>query len=227
MRTSLKEKMRRMKKMSDKYTELIKKKIKPYFEKGGSHEFSHTQRVFENSLLISHGEKVDIDVVRAAALLHDIARSDEDCGKIKCHAEEGAIRARKILAEINFPPEKIKRVAHAIEVHRHSKNLKTETKEDEILQDADRLDALGAITVARMFSSGGKMNIPLYAPEIPFDRKSPSYDSYSTIHGFHKKILKITPETFKTKKAREIAKGRYKFVQEFLDRFIKEWEGKL
>jgi uncharacterized protein len=125
---------------------------------------------------------------------------------------------------MSFPEEKIKQVIHAIKVHRHSKGLKAETKEAEILQDADRLDALGAITIARMFSTGGEINIPIHKPEIPFE--NPEHH-ISTIHGFYHRILKITPETFNTKEAKEIAKERYKFVEVFLDRFLKEWKGEL
>jgi uncharacterized protein len=135
--------------------------------------------------------------------------------------------ACKILEESKFPKEKINAVCYAIKVHRHSSGINPNTKEAEIIQDADRLDALGAITIGRMFSTGGKIETPMYDPSKPFGKVYPGYTSDSTIHGFYSKIFKIKPETFRTKKAQEIAKGRYKFVEEFVDRFIKEWEGKL
>jgi len=204
----------------------IEEIIKPYFEEGGSHEFSHTQRVYNLALKISRNKKVDLDVIRAAALLHDIARFREDKGEIKCHAEESAKMAKLILTNLDFPKEKISKVLHAIRVHRHSKGLKAKSKEAEILQDADRLDALGAIAIGRMFSTGGKIGLPLYKPNRPLGGSYSGYKSDSTIHGFYSKILKITPNTFKTEIARKIANGRYIYVQKFLDRFIKEWNGK-
>jgi uncharacterized protein len=212
--------------LKEDFFKKLKEKIQPYFIKGGSHAFDHTERVYNLSIKLAKNKKVDLDILKAAVLLHDIARLKEQNKECECHAEYGAEIAKKILKEINFPEEKIKDVVYAIKVHRHSKKIKAETKEAEILQDADRLDALGAITIARMFSTGGELNRPLYDPKIPFDDKT--YNFYtSTIHGFYHRILKITPETFNTKEAKEIAKERYKFVQEFLDRFLKEWEGKL
>lgn len=206
----------------------LKEKVQPYFEEGGSHAFDHTERVYNLAIKIGKDEKADLDIIQAAAILHDIARLKEDNNEVKCHAEHGAKMAEKILEEMNFPENKIKNVSYAIKIHRHSKGIKSETKEAAILQDADRLDALGATTIARMFSTGGKLNRPLYNPKIPLIGKiHPRYNMDSTIHGFYNKILKITPETFNTKEAKKIAKERYKFVEKFLDQFLKEWNGEL
>lgn len=206
------------------FTEL-KKKIKPYFEKHGGHDFTHTERVYRNAIKISKEENVDLDVVKAAALLHDIARNMEDTGKIKCHAEEGAKIAKKILKEINFPKEKVEKVVHAIKVHRYSKNKKAEIKEGKIIQDADRLDALGAICIARVFRYGAKEGRPIYDPKIPPKQKYED-NAETSINHFYEKIFKIKPETFKTKKAKSIAKKRYNFVKNFVYQFIKEWKGR-
>ncbi|MEA3329999.1 MAG: HD domain-containing protein [Nanoarchaeota archaeon] len=201
---------------------ILIEKAKSYFENGsGGHGFDHVNRVFNNSIIISEGEDVDLDIVKASALLHDIARLKEDLKEVKCHAEEGAKMAREILQEFDFPENKIEKVIHAIKVHRYSKGLKAESREAEILQDADRLDALGASAIARIMSRAGKKGIPIYDAEI-----SPKdfYDGEGTtaINHFHEKILKIKPGTFKTKKARELAKERYDFVKEFVDRFLEE-----
>jgi len=213
------------KKMKNNFFIELKKKIKPYFEKHGGHDFAHTERVYRNAIKISKGENIDLDVVKAAALLHDIAREMEDIGKIKCHAEEGAKIAKRILREINFPEEKIEKVVHAIKVHRHSKNKKAETKEAKIIQDADRLDALGAVCIARVFSYGAKKGRLIYDPKIKPKQKYEG-DSETSINHFYEKIFKIKPETFKTKKARSMAEKRYKFVKNFVNQFIKEWEGR-
>lgn len=209
--------------LSGEFFEKLREKAKSYSEEGGSHEFSHTERVYNNALLISKDENADLDILKAAALLHDIAREKEDSGKCDCHAKEGSIMAEKILEEMNFPEDKISKVVYAIKIHRHSTGITPETIEAAILQDADRLDALGAITIGRMFSTGGKIGRPLHISNSEIKQEG-SYTN-TTINGFYHKILKITPETFKTKKAKEIAKGRYKFVQAFLERFIKEWNG--
>lgn len=202
----------------------LTKKIKPYFIKGGSHAFDHTERVYRLSLRLAKNKNLDLDVIKAAALLHDIARLKEDKKEIECHAEEGAKMAQEILREFKFPEEKIKQVVHAISVHRHSKGLKAETKEAEILQDADRLDALGAITIARMFSTGGEMNLPIYDPTISLTDKRHNFYT-SVLHGFYHRIFKITPASFNTVEARKMAKERYRFVEEFVSKFLKEWKG--
>ncbi len=212
--------------MNDKFFQELKEKIQIYFEKGGSHAFDHTQRVYNMAIKLAKSQDVNLNVIKASALLHDIARLKEDNNEVKCHAEHGAEMAKTILKEINFPDNEIDKVCYAIKVHRHSKGVNAETKEAQILQDADRLDALGAITIARMFSTGGKINRPIYRPGIPFGQVHPGYESDSTIHGFHARILKITPDSFYTEKARKIAKKRYDFVVKFLKQFEAEWEGK-
>jgi len=214
--------------MKEEFFEELKEKIQPYYEEGGSHDFSHTQRVYDLAVMIAKSEEdVDMDVVRAAALLHDIARSKQDNGEVICHAEGGAKMAREILEKMNFPKDKIDAVVYSIGVHRHSAGIFPDTKEAVILQDADRLDAIGAITIGRMFSTGGKFEIPLHDPEIPKDRDGNRGYGSTVMNGFYGKILKITPESFKTKRAQEIAKYRYDYVKGFVDRFEKEWEGKL
>lgn len=210
--------------MNEIFFQELRKKVKPYFKEGGSHAFDHVERVYNLALRLAEKNNIDLDVLKAAVLLHDIARVKEDNNEVECHAEEGAEMAKSILKEMNFPEDKIELVSYAIRVHRHSKGMKAETKEAEILQDADRLDALGAITVGRMFSTGGELNRPLYDPSIPLEGKSVNS---STIHGFYRKIFKIKPEEFNTEEAKKIAKERYKFVEEFVDRFLKEWNGEL
>ncbi len=214
--------------MNKQFFEKLKEKIQPYFEKGGSHAFDHTERVYNLSLHLAKGKKVDLDVLKTAVLLHDIARKKQDeCNGKICHAEEGARIAKEILDKSNFQKNKINEVLHAIESHRQSRGADPETEEAKILSDADKLDALGAITIGRIFSTGGKIDRPLYDPRIPpeKDYKNKGY-SNTTINGFYQKLLKLKPENFHTKEAKRLAEGRYRFVEEFLDRFLKEWEGK-
>lgn len=212
--------------MDNKFFSNLKEDIQIYFIKGTSHEFSHTERVYSNALKLAEEENIDLDILKAAVLLHDIARQKEDNGEVECHAEAGAKMAEEILNKTDFPKEKIPKVIHAIGIHRHSKNLKADTKEAEILQDADRLDALGAITIGRMFATGGEVKRSMYLPGKEIGPNKKGY-SDTTIEGFYNKIFKITPDTFKTKKAQEIAKERYDYVVNFVERFKKEWAGEL
>ncbi len=212
--------------MNEQFFIELKEKIQPYFEAGGSHDFSHTQRVYNLAVKIAEQENADLDVIKAAALLHDVARLKEDNNEINCHAEEGARIAKEILSKTKFPKEKIEPVCNAIRVHRFSKGLKPETKEAEILQDADRLDAIGAITIARVFATGGKRGRQMYNPKIPPYETYGNNPDTTSINHFHEKILKLKPETFKTQTAKEIAGKRYQFVENFIEQFKKEWDGK-
>ena len=206
--------------------EKLKPRIEKYF-RCTSHDFFHTQRVYNMAIRIAKKEKADMEIVQAAALLHDIGRYREEKDSSLCHAEESAKLAPKILKRINFPQKKIDAVLHCIRVHRYSKGLKPETKEAKIMQDADRLDALGAICIARVFTYGGQLKRLIHNPEIkPRKRYDPRSGSTSMNH-FYEKILKIKPETFKTKTARKIARKRYEFMAMYLKQFKKEWKGEV
>ena len=211
--------------MNDKFFEKLKEKIQSFFDKTGSHSFEHTQRVYNLCIKIAKTEKVDIDILKASALLHDIARRKQNKKEVECHAEGGAEIAKNILKDMKFPKEKIKNICYAIKVHRYSKGIKPKTKEAEIIQDADRLDALGAITIARIFDFAARIDRPMFNPKIKIKEYKHNTLSDTSINHFYEKILKIKPETFHTKEAREIAKERYAFTKEFVDRFIKEWNG--
>ena len=203
------------------------KEVKKYYEDLGGHGFDHVVRVHRMAMKIAKKEKADLRVVDAASWLHDIARAQEDLKGRKglCHASEGAKFAKKILKKLNFPEKKIENVTHCIAVHRFSKGLKAETKEAKILQDADRLDALGAICIARVFMFNGLKKLPLHIPERKPEKHYHGQET-TAINHFYEKILKIKPETFHTKLAKKIAKKRYDSIKEFLKSFKDEWEGK-
>lgn len=208
------------------FSRLIEK-VKPYFAETSGHGFDHVMRVYHNALMISANKSVDLDIVKAAVLLHDIARHKQDIGEVKCHAKAGAEMASLILAEMDFPSEKIPAVVYAIEVHRYSKGINPETLEAKILQDADRLDALGAICIARVFGYGAKKGRPMYDPNIQMSDKYDGTVSGTSFNHFHEKILKITPDTFKTEKARLAAESRYQFIIDFMSQFEAEYNGRL
>jgi len=214
-----------MLKMEETFFKELKEKIIPYFDKVGGHEIHHTERVYNLAVTIAKDESVDLDIIRAAALLHDIARLKESEKEVECHAEEGSKMAEEILKKTMFPKEKIKDVVYAIKVHRSSHKINPKTKEAAVLQDADRLDCLGAIIIGRVFSFDGQHGIPIYDPKIPPKEKYVPYGDSSGINHFYEKVFKLRPETFHTKLAKELAKKRYKFSKEFVEEFIKEWNG--
>lgn len=215
-----------MEKLDDDFYSRLREEAIKHHESSGGHGFDHVDRVYRNALKISNSD-VDLDIVKASALLHDIAREKESEGIVKCHAEEGSRMCIKILENLNFPKEKIKSVSYSIKVHRYSNGVFPETREAAVLQDADRLDALGAVTVGRIFEYGGKKGCSSYDPNEDPEAEYISGENHSSMAHFHRKILKILPEGFHTPKAREIAQGRYNFVKEFVDRYIKEWHGEL
>jgi len=202
----------------------LKEKIKHYFEKAGSHSFGHTERVYNIAIRIANSEEADLSIVKTAALLHDIGRNKEENGEIECHAEDGAEIAKEILGGTEFPKDKISSVIECIKKHRYSKGLDAETTEEKIIQDADRLDALGAICIARVFHYNGKKGRPIYDPKIK-PKEVYTSDAETAFNHFYEKILKIKPETFKTKEAQKIATSRYGFIEKFVNEFEMEWNG--
>jgi uncharacterized protein len=202
--------------------EKLKKDIQKYFPDIESHSFDHTERVYNLSLYIQKHEGGDLDVVKASALLHDIARENQSKGLCACHAEEGCKMAGEILKEYRFPDEKISKICEAIKGHRKSKGEKADSKEAMILQDADKLDALGAINIARIMLSSacGEYKRPLHINENLGPKSS-------AINFMLHQLDTQKPETFNTKTAQKLAKERYKFEELYVKTFLKEWKMEL
>ncbi|MFP4116333.1 MAG: HD domain-containing protein [Candidatus Aenigmatarchaeota archaeon] len=196
--------------------EKIKDFAKKHLEKNDrGHGWQHTRRVLKLCEKINEEEGADLEVLRIAALLHDIGHhKDKDR-----HAAISAELAEEVLE--NY--DKREEVLHCIRTHRFSDDRKAETLEAKILQDADRLDAMGAVGVARTMMYSGANNRPIYLPEKKF---SGGYDgeSETAVEHFHDKLLKIK-ERLKTETAREIGEHRHCFMEEFLAQLEKEWEG--
>ncbi|HJX23367.1 MAG TPA: HD domain-containing protein [Candidatus Bathyarchaeia archaeon] len=195
------------------------------FFKLSHHDGSHSERVRNIALMIGKEEGADLEVVEAAALLHDVARSMEDRGNISDHAEEGARIAHTILKESGFPKEKMGLVCRCIQVHRFRNGMFAESPEAKVLQDADRLDVIGAIGIARLFTRSGWENIPIHDPMIPPKEK---YDgkSLTSVNHIYEKVLRIK-ETLHTASARRIAEDRHGFIEQFLKRLLMEWSGEI
>ncbi|MCD6523717.1 MAG: HD domain-containing protein [Thermococcus sp.] len=181
-----------------------------FFEREGTHGFSHVERVFNLCLHIGREEGADLEILALAALLHDIARPLEDAGKVEDHAAEGARIAKRFLLSLGYPEEKAEAVAHAIEAHRFSRGPEPRTLEAKILSDADKLDAIGAIGIARVFMYSGEHG----------------RDIDSSLRHFEEKILKLKDLMY-TETAKRIADDRHRFTVEFIERIRREIEGEL
>ena len=208
---------------------MIRARAKEFFRSASpSHDWSHVERTYRLCMKIGKREKADLQVLKAAALLHDIARMDEDAssGEI-CHAERSAAMAKKILDEVDFPRTKIRQVTHCIESHRFRGVRKPMTLEAKILSDADKLDAIGAIGVARAYAYGGEHGYRLYG-KIPKNYRLQRFKNpriHNPVIEYHQKLRKIKDRLL-TKTGREIARGRHRFLTMFFKRLFNEIEGK-
>ncbi len=195
----------------------------------GGHDWFHIERVFKNALLIAAEEECDVTVVKLGALLHDIADS-------KFHNGDESIgpkTARNFLESQNVTQETISHVIAIIEnISFKGGNFEKtfSSKELEIVQDADRLDAIGAIGIARTFNYGGFKNRPLYNPNIQ-PNMNMSKEAYKnsespTLNHFYEKLL-LLKDKMNTPTGKKIAQNRHDFMVTFLSRFYAEWDGEL
>ena len=194
----------------------------------GGHDWFHIERVYKNSLLIAKDEDCDLTVVQLGALLHDIADSKFNNGD----ETVGPRTARNFLESQNVSEEIIVHVINIIEnISFKGGNFGQQfnSKELEIVQDADRLDALGAIGIARCFNYGGFKNRALYNPEIP-PKLTMSKEEYKnsespTLNHFYEKLLLLS-DKMNTPTGKKIAEARHQYMEDFLSQFYAEWEGR-
>ncbi|WP_298340520.1 HD domain-containing protein [uncultured Algibacter sp.] len=196
----------------------------------GGHDWFHIERVYKNSLLIAKQETVDAFVVSLGALLHDIADS-------KFHNGDDTIGpkiAREFLFDLNVDSTIIEHVVNIIENISFNKslegNLVFSSNELKVIQDADRLDAIGAIGIARCFNYGGFKNRTLYNPDIKpnLDMTKTEYKNSTapTINHFYEKLL-LLKDKMNTKTGKKIAEKRHEFMKLYLDQFYNEWNGNI
>jgi uncharacterized protein len=192
------------------------------------HDWFHIERVFKTSLSINKAENANEWVVSFAALLHDIADPKFNNGD----EEIGPNKAEAFLKSIAVDEEIIKHVKLIIQnmSFKNSFDEKAFTSiEMQVVQDADRLDAIGAIGIARAFTYGGYKNRVLYDPEIKpvTEHTKESYKNTTapTINHFYEKLL-LLKDRMNTQKGKEIANERHKFMEQYLQQFYAEWEGK-
>lgn len=203
--------------ISSDMLEKVKKKVAKMLEgRDPAHDFEHIMRVYRNAEFIGKREGAEMEVLLAAALLHDIVVYPKGSSKTAKSADDSADLAEKILQEYGWPKERIDRTCYCIRTHSYSKRLIPATLEGKILQDADRLDALGAIGVARTFSVGGSEKRLFYNPEDPFwlSGRSPE-DRQWTLDHFQAKLLKLK-DSMHTHTAKAMAQERTAFMEKFI-----------
>lgn len=193
----------------------------------GGHDFFHIERVYKNALLIAKDENVDEFVVSLGALLHDIADSkfhkgDETIGPQKARtflqsqqvSEEDIIHVENIITNISFKGGNFEQSFKSLEL--------------DVIQDADRLDAIGAIGIARCFNYGGFKNRELYNPEVlpnlKMTKEEYKKSTAPTINHFYEKLL-LLKDKMNTTTGKAIAKERHTYMETFLNQFYNEWNG--
>ena len=193
----------------------IKKEVESIMAPDPAHDIGHIMRVYRNAQKICRAEKADEKLVLCAVLLHDIVKFPKSSGRSGLSAAKSAQQAGKILKKHGFAPAEIQLVSDAIRDHSFSLNRIPETLEGKILQDADRLDAIGAIGIARVFTVGGAESRPLYNDEDPFCRSRAPDDKLWTLDHFYKKLLALE-SLMNTKSGRSEAERRTKILKDFL-----------
>jgi uncharacterized protein len=193
----------------------------------GGHDWFHIERVYKNSLLIAENEECNIEIVKLGALLHDIADSKFHNGD----ETVGPKVAREFLEKEKVSEETIVHVINIIEnISFKGGNFDKKfcSKELDIIQDADRLDALGAIGIARTFNYGGFKNTPIYnpniAPNLNMSKEEYKNSEAPTLNHFYEKLL-LLKDKMNTDSGKNIAKERHLFMEKFLSQFYAEWDG--
>lgn len=210
--------------------EILQLYIKDEMSKNdSSHDWWHVKRVYNNAILINEEEKCNPFIIKVIALLHDIYDHKYSNGSIKTNLT-------KLLIKLDlyrfFKPADIQNILNSCENISFSSNLdcqKELSNEGKIVQDADRLDAIGAIGIARVFTYGGKHEKEIYNPDeennIITNKEYYKRGSNTSISHFYDKLLKIK-ETMNTETAKRLAEHRQKYMEQFLEEFYAEWNGR-
>lgn len=193
----------------------------------GGHDWFHIYRVWKMSLHIAAKENADLFTVQLGALLHDIADSKFNDGD----EEVGPEKAKRFLNELSLDSETINHIdaiIRNISFHKTFEEKKFDSLELRVIQDADRLDAIGAIGIARAFNYGGHKNFKLYDPTITpeqyLDKESYKKSDAPTINHFYEKLF-LLKDMMNTQTAKKLAEERHAYMESFVDQFMNEWEG--
>ena len=180
-----------------------------------AHDFSHISRVYKNARIIGQEEGADMQVLLLAALLHDVGSEKKHTSKQGESESQGKRAVEAFLESIGLEEQAREKVLYAIDVHRFSGKIVPVTLEARILQDADRLDAIGAIGIARVFITGGALGRELCHPDDPFCRAREPDDTKWNLDHFYKKLLKLE-SGMHTKSGKKFASARTAVLKRYL-----------
>jgi uncharacterized protein len=187
----------------------------------GAHDLSHLQRVWHNARTIHAQEGGDLEVLLAAVLLHDCVAVEKNSPLRSRASRLAAEKASVVLADLNWSRANISAVAHAIEAHSFSANIPAASLEAQIMQDADRLDSLGLLGVARTFYVAGRMGSALYDPLDPDAQHRDYDDKRFCLDHFQTKLLHLA-DGFQTATGRRLAQIRHERLKGFMEQFKEE-----
>ena len=204
-----------------KVLDSIKNEVKKIMDNDSAHDFEHVMRVYKNAQKICILEKANEKLVLSAALLHDIVSYPKSDKRSKLSSIQSAKKSEQILKNYDFSKEEISIISDAIRDHSFSQNKTPMSLEGKILQDADRLDALGAIGIARVFATGGSLKRPFYNIDDPFCKTRTPDDKTWTVDHFFQKLLQLE-SLMNTTSGKAEAKKRTVVLKEFLKQLKQE-----
>jgi len=193
----------------------IKNEVKEIMDNDSAHDFDHVMRVYKNAQKICKKEKANETLVLCAALLHDIVSYPKSDKRSKMSSTESAKKSKIILKQYDFSNDEIIIITDAIRDHSFSQNKTPASIVGKIIQDADRLDAIGAIGIARVFATGGSLKRPFYNIDDPFCKTRKPDDKIWTVDHFYQKLLKLE-FLMNTKSGKMEAKKRTKILKDYL-----------
>ena len=200
---------------------LLKKEVKSLIANDSAHDFEHVMRVYKNAKKICKKENANEKLILCAVLLHDVVSYPKSDKRSKSSSLESSKKSKQILQKYDFSEEEILIVSNAIRDHSFSQGRVPETIEGKILQDSDRLDALGAIGIARVFATGGSLGRPFYDACDPFCKKRLPDDKTWTVDHFFQKLLKLE-SMMNTESGMAEAKIRTRVLKDFLHHLERE-----
>ena len=187
----------------------------------GAHDLAHLQRVWHNARTLQAEEGGDLEVLLAAVLLHDCVSVEKNSPLRSQASRLAAEKAANVLADLDWPESKISAVTHAIEAHSFSANISPLTLEAKLVQDADRLDSLGMLGVARTFYVAGRMGSALYDPLDPEAKERDYNDTRFCLDHFQTKLLHLA-DGFQTAAGQRLAQIRHQRLKGFMEQFKEE-----
>lgn len=204
-----------------KWTKVFSDYIHSLESADAAHDAAHVQRVAVNAVKFADIEKANLEIVIPAVWLHDCVTVAKDSDLRNKASQLSAEKAQELLLKWNYPQDNIKAIQHAIAAHSYSANITPVTLEAKIVQDADRIDSIGAIGVARMMMVGGKMDCTLYHENDPFCHNREPQDRKWTVDHFYSKLLKLN-SGFHTQAAKNEAQRRHDYMLDFLKQLESE-----